>query len=69
MAEIDRSSSAQSEGLFSDPPEFSPEAQRRPVVDDSAAAMQRLRIPFEADPADALDQSRTVALDEDEYRR
>ncbi|MBG0833419.1 hypothetical protein HS041_37600 [Planomonospora sp. ID67723] len=26
------------------------------------------RIPFDADPADATDQSREVALDEDDYR-
>jgi hypothetical protein len=68
MAEIDRSDSAHSVRLFSELPEADAAEQRRPVVDDSAAAMRRLRIPFEADPADALDQLRTVPLDEDEYR-
>jgi hypothetical protein len=68
MAEIDRSDTAPSARLFSELPEVDAAELRRPVVDDSAAAMQRLRIPFDADPADALDQSRSVPLDEDEYR-
>ena len=58
---------ADSDRLFSELPEDGAAGQR-PVVDDSAAVMQRLRVPFDVDPADALDQSRPVPLDEDEYR-
>jgi hypothetical protein len=68
MAEINRSNSVPSVRLFSELPEADAAEQQRQVVDDSAATMQRLRVPFEAEPADALDQLRTVPLDEDEYR-
>jgi hypothetical protein len=68
MAEIDRSDSVYSVRLFSEVPEADAADQRRPVVDDSAATMHRLRTPFDADVADALDQLQTVPLDEDEYR-
>jgi hypothetical protein len=40
-------------------------AQHRPGVNDEV--MQRLRTPFEADPADALDRQRT-AFDRDDHR-
>ena len=36
--------------------------------DDSPAAEVPVRVPLEADPADAADQSRIVELGEDEYR-
>jgi hypothetical protein len=54
--------------LFSDVPEADEAEQRRLVVDDSAAALERLRVPFEVDPADAFEQSRAVPLGEDDYR-
>lgn len=67
MAESDRANSEPAVRLFSELPEDAVAGQR-PVVDDSAAVMQRLRVPFDVDPADALDQSRPVPLDEDDYR-
>jgi hypothetical protein len=54
--------------LFSEVPDADAADQQHPVVDDSAAAMRRLRVPFDADPADAPDEMRTVPLDEDDYR-
>ncbi|WP_203924740.1 hypothetical protein [Rugosimonospora africana] len=41
-------------------------AQHRPWVDDEV--MRRLRLPFETDPVDVLDQRRVVGLNEDDYR-
>jgi hypothetical protein len=38
------------------------------VPDDSRDAMRRLRLPFDANPADVLEQQQTVPFDEDEYR-
>jgi hypothetical protein len=67
MAETHRIA-APSAGLFSDVPEADADEQRRLVVDDSAAAMERLRMPFEVNPADAIEQMQTVPLGEDEYR-
>lgn len=52
MAETDRTDPAPSTRLFSELPEGSGNEQRRPVVDDSAAAMQRLRTPFDAEPGE-----------------
>jgi hypothetical protein len=40
-----------------------------PVVDGSQEAMRRLRFPFEADPADVIEQQQDVPLDEDDYRQ
>ncbi|MEV7626928.1 hypothetical protein [Actinoplanes sp. NPDC089786] len=37
--------------------------------DGSAEAMRRLRVPFEADPADVAEQGQDVPLDDDEHRR
>jgi hypothetical protein len=68
MSEIDRSAVQASAGLFSHASEADAAEQRRPVVDDSAAAMERLRVPFEADPVDAMDQLREVPIEEDDYR-
>ncbi len=67
MAESDRAHSAPAVRLFSELPEDAAAGQR-PVVDDSPAVMRRLRVPFEVNPADALDQARPVPLDEDDYR-
>jgi hypothetical protein len=39
--------------LFSQPPDVEALAQHRPVVDNSETAMDRLRTPFEVDPAAA----------------
>jgi hypothetical protein len=68
MAETARRTPAPSVRLFSDVPEADEAEQHRLVVDDSAAALERLRVPFEVDPADAFDQSRAVPLGEDDYR-
>jgi hypothetical protein len=65
MADINRL--AAPERLFSEVPEADAAEQWRMVVDESASAMERLRVPFDADPADALDQSRVVPLHDDEY--
>ena len=39
------------------------------MPDGSLEAMRRLRFPFEADPADVLDQQRGVPVDENRHRR
>ena len=54
--------------LFSQKPEDDEIDQRRPVLDDGAAALDRLRMPFEVDPADLLEQQQLVPMDEDDYR-
>ncbi|HEV7898459.1 MAG TPA: hypothetical protein VGP31_11510 [Planosporangium sp.] len=64
MADINRL--ATSVRLFSEVPEADAAEQWRTAVDDSPRAMERLRLPFDADPADVMDQSRVVPLD-DEY--
>ena len=38
------------------------------VFDGGQEAMRRLRFPFEADPADVVEQDRAVPLEDDEYR-
>lgn len=50
-------------------PSDTPVDNHVPVLDDSPEAMRRLRFPFEADPADGLEQQHLVPVDEDEYRR
>jgi hypothetical protein len=50
MAKINQSDSARPVRLFSERPEADAAEQQRPV-DDSPATMQRLRTPFDADPA------------------
>jgi hypothetical protein len=65
MAETNRF--AATERLFSEVPEADAAERWRSAVDDSAPAMERLRLPFEADPADAMDQSRLVPLGDDDY--
>jgi hypothetical protein len=54
MAEIDRVAALPPVGLFSEVPAEETAERRRPDDDnDRAATMQRLRVPFEADPAQA----------------
>jgi hypothetical protein len=51
------------------PPRDRHEAEQPALGPDaSPQAMQRLRLPFDADPADVLEQQHTVFFDEDEYR-
>ncbi|MGC9667829.1 hypothetical protein ACNTMW_14900 [Planosporangium sp. 12N6] len=63
MAEINRF--AVPDRLFSEVPEADAAEQWRMAVDDSASAMERLRLPFEVDHADAMDQSRVVPAGDD----
>jgi hypothetical protein len=49
----------------SDPP---PGEDPSPMVDGSQEAMRRLRFPFEANPADVIEQQQDVPLDEEDYR-
>lgn len=52
MAEIDRAAALPPVGLFSEVPAEETAERRRPDDDnDRAATMQRLRVPFDADPA------------------
>lgn len=55
-------------GLFRAVPEADAAEERQQVVDDSAAAMERLRLPFDVNPADAMEQQQAVPYDEDDYR-
>jgi hypothetical protein len=64
MAAIERSDAAPSAHPFSEL-RTDNAAERRAVIDDSAAAMQRLRIPFETDPADAPAQPNADVADGD----
>lgn len=56
------------DALFRQPLDVQSNDDHPSVVDDSDEAMRRLRFPFEADPADALEQQHSVPVDEDEYR-
>jgi hypothetical protein len=56
------------DALFRQPPEVPGGDDHPSAFDDSREAMLRLRFPFEADPADVLEQQRSVPVDEDEYR-
>ncbi|MFD8560023.1 hypothetical protein ACWDOR_31380 [Streptosporangium canum] len=54
------------EEVSAEVPEADVAEQHRPVDEDGPEWPDH--IPLEADPADAAEQSRTVALDEDDYR-
>ncbi len=56
------------DALFRPPHDRHEAEQPTPVPDDSHEAMRRLRLPFDANPADVLDQQRTEPFDENEYR-
>lgn len=55
-------------GLFRSIPEADAIEERQQVVDDSAAAMERHRLPFDVNVADAVEQQQPIPYDEDEYR-
>lgn len=55
-------------GLFRSVPEADAIEENQPVVDDSAEAMERHRLPFDVNPADAMEQQQVVPYDEDDYR-
>ena len=67
MPENDRRPVAPSVRPFSELPE-SEIAAPRPVVDDGPAAMRRLRLPFEADPAGAADRVNPLPREDDDRR-
>jgi hypothetical protein len=56
-----------SEALFRHSPD-APGDDAASVFDGSQEAMRRLRFPFEANPADVIEQHQDVPADEDEYR-
>ena len=54
--------------LFRHAPEADVLDQNRSVIDEGPAESERMRTPFDADPADAYDQQQSVPLDDDDYR-
>lgn len=56
--------------VFSHASEYDVAEQQRPVSPHDEVAMRSLRFPFEAeaDVLDAIDQRRSVPVDEDDYR-
>jgi hypothetical protein len=54
--------------LFRQAPEADAWDQSRSVLDDVPVDADRVRTPFDADPADAYDQRLSVPLDDDDYR-
>ena len=56
-----------SEALFRQSPD-APSDDAASVFDGSQEAMRRLRFPFEANPADVIEQQQDVPVDEDDYR-
>ena len=59
---------ADSDALFRPPHDRHEDEQSTSVPDDSREAMRRLRLPFDTNPADVLEQHHPVPYDEDEYR-
>ena len=60
---------ADGDALFRQPPDERAGEGSASGFDGSDEAMRRLRFPFEADQADAVEQGPDVPLDDDEYRR
>ena len=58
---------ADGDALFKSPPEEAVEDSSS-VFDGSVKAMQRLRFPFDANPADVFEQQQEVPADDDERR-
>ena len=56
------------DALFRPPHDRHEDEQTTTVPDDSQEAMRRLRLPFDANPADVLEQHHTVPYDEDDHR-
>jgi hypothetical protein len=56
--------------VFSHASDYDIAEQQRPAAPRDEATMRSLRLPFEteADPVDAIDQLRSVPIDEDDYR-
>jgi hypothetical protein len=59
---------ADGDALFRQPSDGRADDDPSSVFDGSQEAMRRLRFPFEANPADAVEQDQEVPLDDDEYR-
>ena len=57
-----------SDALFRHQPDEQAEPDA-PAFDGSQEAMRRLRMPFDANPADVVEQDQEVPTDDDEYRR
>jgi hypothetical protein len=65
------SAAAQPSGdVFSHASDYDVAEQQRPAAPQDEVTMRSLRLPFEteADPVDAIDQLRSVPIDEDDYR-
>jgi hypothetical protein len=56
--------------VFSHASDYDVAEQQRPAAPQDEVTMRSLRFPFEteADPVDAIDQLRSVPIDEDDYR-
>ena len=56
--------------VFSHASDYDVAEQQRPAAPPDEVTMRSLRLPFEteADPVDAIDQLRSVPIDEDDYR-
>lgn len=57
-----------SDALFREPPDTQASEERSAVFDGSQEALRRMRFPFEANPADVIEQQQDVPADEDDYR-
>jgi len=61
-------SEADGDALFRHPPDEQVDDDASSVFDGGREAMRRLRFPFEANPADVVEQDQAVPLEDDEYR-
>ena len=59
---------ADGDALFRQPPNEQAADDTSALFDGSREAMRRLRFPFEANPADVIEQDQDVPVDDDEYR-
>jgi hypothetical protein len=59
---------ADSDALFRQPSDEPVEDESSALFDGSLKAMQRLRFPFDANPADVAEQQQEVPLDDDDRR-
>jgi len=59
---------ADRDALFRQPSDEHADNDASSGFDGSHEAMRRLRFPFEANPADAIEQGQDLPPDEDEYR-
>jgi hypothetical protein len=59
---------ADSDALFRQPSDEPVDDETASTFDGSSKAMQRLRFPFDANPADVAEQQQEVPIDDDDRR-